>query len=103
MTATVGAVSNEGTGKKRRYTFKQRIQHLKAYKQKHGHVNVKNIEDKSLYQFIASSKHTLQHPEKKSKMSAENIASLSALGFPWANVDNVCVHQSTSEENESNA
>ena len=60
-------------------------------------------EDKGLYQFIASAKHTLQQPEKKTKMSAEKIAGLSALGFSWANVDNVGVHQSTSEKNETNA
>ena len=106
---TVGAVGSvaaddsKGTGKKHRYTFKQRLQHLKAYKEKHGHVNVTFDEDKGLYQFIASSKHTLQHPEKKTKMSAEKIAGLSALGFSWANVDNVGVHQSTSEKNETNA
>ena len=66
-------------------SFEQRLEDLKAYKRKHGHVHVTFKEDKALYQFCAQAKYSLQHPEKaKTKMTNERIASFSALGFPWA-------------------
>ena len=73
---------------KRRGKYKsfgwQRLEDLKAYQREHGHVNVKLSEDKSLYQFCASAKHSLLHPEKSTTMADEKIASLSSLGFTWA-------------------
>jgi len=33
-------------------SFEQRIENLRAYKEKHGHVNVKKREDKSLYDYL---------------------------------------------------
>ena len=65
-------------------SFEQRLEDLKAYQREHGHVNVKLSEDKSLYQFCASAKHSLLHPEKSTQMADEKIASLNALGFTWA-------------------
>ena len=65
-------------------TSQSKDEDLKAYQREHGHVNVKLSEDKSLYQFCASAKHSLLHPEKSTTMADEKIASLSSLGFTWA-------------------
>ena len=65
-------------------SFKQRIEDLKAYKEKNGHVNVKESDDKSLYKFCINTRHARNNPEKsKTVLSADRIASLDALGFEW--------------------
>ena len=60
--ASPATATNGGRNKKRgKYTtFKQRLADLKAYKEKHGHINVKADEDKALYQFCASAKHSFR-------------------------------------------
>ena len=72
--------------KKRIYnSFEQQIADLRSYKAKHGHVNVKKSEDKSLYQFCFLTRQARNHPEKKSTtiINKERIAGLDALGFNW--------------------
>ena len=70
--------------KKQRKSFAQRIDDLKAYKEKHGHVNVKWNEDKSLYVFCNNMRKARNNPEKSSTLvNEERIASLDALGFDW--------------------
>ena len=65
-------------------SFEERMDDLRAYKEKHGHINVKKKEDKSLYQFCSRSKYARNNPEKSSKLiSDDRIASLDALGFDW--------------------
>ena len=64
--------------------FKQRVEDLQAYKEKHGHVNVKNSEDKSLCGFCRQIRHARKNPEKSNMLiNDERIASLDALGFDW--------------------
>jgi len=67
--------------------FEKRINELRLYKQKHGHVNVKRREDKSLAQFCASIKHAYRNIGKAGgiKLTHDRIASLDALGFVWPN------------------
>ena len=66
-------------------TFAQRIEELKAYKTKHGHVNVKRSEDKSLYDFCGNMRQARKHPEKSDRvLTDDHIASLDALGFDWS-------------------
>jgi len=67
-------------------SFDERINDLKEYKQKHGHVNVNTHEDSSLYQFCADVRHSLNQVEKDGtrKLTVERIARLDALGFKWA-------------------
>ena len=62
-----------------------RIDDLREYKQKHGHVNVKIHEDSSLYQFCAGARHSLKHVKMDGtrKLTEERIARLDALGFDW--------------------
>ena len=67
--------------------FGERINDLREYKQKHGHVNVKIHEDSSLSQFCAQVRHSLKQPEKNGtiKLTGERISRLDALGFKWRN------------------
>ena len=65
-------------------SFAQRIEDLKAYKEKHGHVNVKDKEDMSLYEFCKGIRHARKNPGKSNTLiNEERIASLDALGFDW--------------------
>ena len=66
-------------------SFDERINDLKEYKQKHGHVNVNTHEDSSLYQFCADVRHSLKQFEKDGtrKLTEERMARLDALGFEW--------------------
>jgi hypothetical protein len=66
-------------------SFDERINDLKEYKQKHGHVNMKRLEDISLYQFCLGIRHSLLHVEKdgKRKLMEERMGKLDALGFKW--------------------
>ncbi len=66
-------------------SFDERINDLREYKQKHGHVNVKTHEDSSLSQFCAQVRHSLKQPEKNGtiKLTEERILRLDALDFEW--------------------
>ena len=65
-------------------SFEQRMDDLRAYKEKHEHVNVKEREDKSLYKFCSNMRHARKHPEKSDRtLTDDRIASLDALGFDW--------------------
>ena len=69
---------------KTRKTFEQRIEDLEAYKEKHGHTNVKEREDKSLYGFCYNMRYSRNNPVNPSMTLTDNrIASLEALGFEW--------------------
>ena len=66
-------------------SFEQRIADLKAYKEEHGHTNVKGREDRSLYDFCRNMRQARNNPEKSDRaVTDERIASLDALGFKWS-------------------
>ena len=66
-------------------SFAQRIEDLRSYKEKHGHVNVKGSEDKSFYQFCINMRYARNYPEKSNAVvTDERIASLDDLGFEWS-------------------
>ena len=68
-----------------RKTFKDRAEELKAYREKNGHINVKEGEDKSLAQFCRQMRYARRNPETiDRKLTEERIAELDALGFEWA-------------------
>ena len=70
---------------KKQITFEQRLEDLEAYKEEHGHINVKESEDKSLYGFCKHIRNARNHPGKsKTLINEERIASLDALGFKWS-------------------
>ena len=62
--ASLNAVGFDWTVRTREKSFEQRIDDLKVYKDKHGHVNVKKREDKSLNQFCYHIRHARKHSEK---------------------------------------
>ena len=65
-------------------SFEQRIEDLRAYKRKHGHVNIKQSEDKSLYEFFRKIRQARNNPGKPGMLiNDEQMASLDALGFDW--------------------
>ena len=65
-------------------SFAQRIEDLRAYKEEHGHVNVRKSDNKSLYTFCINVRHARKHPEKSERaLTDDRIASLDALGFEW--------------------
>jgi len=66
-------------------SFEQRIEDLQAYKEKHGHVNVRNCVDTSLYNFCRNIRYTRNNPKKSNTLiNNECIARLDALGFDWS-------------------
>ena len=75
------AVKEQGAKK----LFDQRVDDLRVYKEEHGHVNVKHREDKSLYDFCGHIRRARNNPDAgRRKLTAEDIASLDALGFNWS-------------------
>jgi len=66
-------------------SFEQRLEDLRAYKEKHGHVKVKKSDDKSLYDFCIHMRCARNNPEKSTvALTGNRIASLDALGFEWS-------------------
>ena len=64
--------------------FEKRLDDLREYKEKHGHANVKEKEDKSLYKFCAGMRRARNNPGKSNTIiNDDRIASLDALGFDW--------------------
>ena len=77
-----------------RKPFEQRIENLRAYKEKHGHVNVKKSDDKSLFTFRRDIRYARKHPEKSNTvLTDDRIASLDALGFEWSMKSNKSFQQ----------
>jgi hypothetical protein len=74
--------------KSKQKDFFSRVDKLRAYKEKHGHLNVQKKENESLYGFcgklrrsrtaIITGKGTTQ-----SKLTKKRIAALDAIGFDW--------------------
>ena len=65
-------------------SFEQRMDDLRAYKEKHGHVNVKKSDDSSLYEFFSQVRRARKNPEKSTvALTDDRIEGLDALGFDW--------------------
>ena len=74
----------ECTNISNRKSFEERIEDLRSYKEKHGHLNVRTNEDKSLADWCSRMRHARANPDKSSvKLDEKRIASLDALGFDW--------------------
>jgi hypothetical protein len=67
--------------------FFARVDKLKAYKDKHGHLNVRKKEDKSLYDFCynvrRAQRDTILGKGTDRKLTKDRIAALDAIGFEW--------------------
>ncbi len=66
-------------------SFDERIDDLEEYKQMHGHLRLKRLEDSSLYQFCLGVRHSLKMADKDGtrKLTVERISRLDALSFEW--------------------
>ncbi|KAL7527151.1 hypothetical protein ACHAXR_001833, partial [Thalassiosira sp. AJA248-18] len=66
-------------------TFEERIEDLRSYKEKHGHLNVTTREDHSLYNFCLAVRNARNGSKAKTVMNltGAQIASLDAIGFGW--------------------
>jgi len=69
-------------------TFEDRFEELKAYKAKHGHINLtskmKEEEVAGLYNFCQRMRRARAEPEKgKFNLTTERIALLDSIGFSW--------------------
>ena len=69
-------------GYETRQSFEDRLEALRAFKAKYGHVNVQYKRDSSLYHFCFRLKKAGATLEKMS-LDAKRIDSLDALGFDW--------------------
>ena len=75
------------TGKQKIHTpFTQRLEDLRSYKVKHGHVNVEKSDSKSLYKFCCDLRHARRKGinAKTVRLDDDRVASLDALGFVWS-------------------
>lgn len=65
--------------------FNERVEALKAYKEKYGHTKVHKKDDKSLYDWCANMRGRRRRPEKypKTRLTPDRIAVLDAIGFDW--------------------
>jgi hypothetical protein len=69
---------------KKKRSFQNHVDDLKAYKARHGHLNVCRVIDKSLYQWCANMRSAPRNPEKHIiTLTADRIAALDAIGFDW--------------------
>ena len=64
-------------------SFIQQWDDLKAYQNKHGHVNVKASEDKSLFDFCSRMRHA-RNNQDSTALTNMQIVSLDTLGFVWS-------------------
>ena len=64
-------------------SFVQQWDDLRAYKEKHNHVNVKASEDKSLFDFCSRMRHA-RNNQDSAALTNMQIVSLDILGFVWS-------------------
>jgi hypothetical protein len=80
-----GGQTREGqTREGQNISFHTRLTQLEAYKFQHGHLNVSEKVDASLYSWCCSLRKARRHPEKHIlKLTPDRIAALDAIGFHW--------------------
>jgi hypothetical protein len=62
--------------------FFNRVEELKAYKEKHGHLNVRPKENQSLYDFCSNMRRAWKG-KGTHRLDETRIAALDAIGFKW--------------------
>ena len=77
-------VDNE-KGRKPAATFLDRVESLRAYKEKHGHFRVLGKEDRNLYDFCYRVRRARREGGKfnTTNLNEQRIAALDAIGFDW--------------------
>ena len=64
-------------------SFEFRIQQLKAFKMKHGHVRPTKKYDSNLAHFCANIRKARRNPERAIRITEERIEALDKIGFEW--------------------
>jgi len=64
-------------------SFEFRIQQLKAFKIKHGHVRPTKKYDSNLAHFCANIRKARRNPERAIRITEQRIEALDAIGFEW--------------------
>jgi len=64
-------------------SFKERVEELKAFKEKHGHTRVTKKHDKSLSAFCAHMRSARRNPGGARTITGDRIKALEDLGFDW--------------------
>jgi hypothetical protein len=85
---TAAVTSASSTTASRDDSFFARVHELKAYKEKHGHLNVQKKEDQRLYLFCHHMRGTRRaiiagKGKKAYALNDDKIAALDAIGFDW--------------------
>ena len=80
--------SNVDKDKHRQYkSFFARVDELKAYKKKHGHLNIRQKEDISPYNFCNNMRQArraiILGKGTRRKLTYDRISALDAIGFDW--------------------
>jgi hypothetical protein len=78
------STGNNGPKKKRnmQVSFIDRLKDLKAYKEKNGHLSVRETDDKSIYRWCSKIR-CARRGTGTMKLTADGIAALDAIGFDW--------------------
>ena len=82
-----------------RVRFVDHVEELREYKEKNGHISVRERDDKSLYKWCTDIRMARRNPEtctescSKRKVTADQIAELDAIGFDWSSETKARNHQ----------
>lgn len=78
------AVARKSGKAKSETSFESRLADLRQYKQQHGHLNVKQEEDGSLYYFCQIVRTGRNNPSARGmQITDERVRALDEIGFPW--------------------
>jgi hypothetical protein len=80
--SALDAIGFDWRGETRKISFIDRVEALKRFKEKHGHLNVTHKANKSLYSWCINIR-CAKSGEGKFKLTQERIAALDAIGFDW--------------------
>lgn len=64
-------------------SFDYRIQQLKAFKEKYGHLRPTKKHDTNLAHFVANIRKARRNPERAIRVTDDRIKALDAIGFEW--------------------
>ena len=79
-----GTRESEGQLKRSFKSFESRVEDLKKYKQRHGHLKISRKEDQSLFDFCNSIRYGRSNPGKGMMVTDERVKALDEIGFTWA-------------------
>ena len=82
--AALDAIGFDWNPRQKQISFIDRVEALREYKEKNGHISVREKDDRSLYKWCSDFRSARRNPETcKRKVTADRIAALDAIGFDW--------------------